>query len=99
VFRRRGGLNPILAAFRRRRVGASVEEVDLSWDKLLKAGATPVPCGWIRDPFGLWWQIVPRRLTELITDKNPENVKAATDAMVRMVKLDVATLGRAHAEG
>jgi len=40
--------------------------VDEYWDKRLKAGATPTACGWIKDPFGLSWQIVPRRFTELI---------------------------------
>ena len=71
-------------------------EVDDYWDKLLKAGATPTACGWIKDPFGLSWQIVPRRFTELIRDNDPKKVKAVMDAMMTMVKLDVAALERAY---
>jgi len=72
------------------------KEVDRYWNALLKAGATPSQCGWIRDPFGLSWQIVPRRFIELIGDKNPKKVKAVVDAMMKMVKLDVATLEKAY---
>jgi predicted 3-demethylubiquinone-9 3-methyltransferase (glyoxalase superfamily) len=71
-------------------------EVDEYWDKLVKAGATPTACGWIKDPFGLSWQIVPRRFMELIGDKNPKKVKAVIDAMMTMKKLDVAALERAY---
>lgn len=74
-------------------------EVDAYWDKLVKAGATPTACGWIKDPFGLSWQIVPRRFMELIRDRNPAKVKAVMDAMLKMVKLDVAALERAYEEG
>lgn len=73
-------------------------EVDEYWDKLVAAGATPIQCGWIKDPFGLSWQIVPRRFMELVSDANPRKVKAVIDAMMQMVKLDVAALERAYAE-
>lgn len=73
-------------------------EVDAYWDKFLAAGATPSQCGWITDPFGVTWQIVPRRFMELIRDRNPTKVKAVMDAMLTMVKLDVAALERAYAE-
>jgi len=73
-------------------------EVDEYWDKLVKAGATPTACGWIKDPFGLSWQIVPRRFMELIRDTNAKKVKAVMDAMMTMVKLDVAALERAYEE-
>lgn len=73
-------------------------EVDEYWDKLVEAGATPTQCGWIKDPFGLSWQIVPRRFTELIADPDPKKVKAVIDAMMTMVKLDVAELERAYRE-
>jgi predicted 3-demethylubiquinone-9 3-methyltransferase (glyoxalase superfamily) len=73
-------------------------EVDEYWDKLVTAGATPTQCGWIKDPFGISWQIVPRRFTELIGDPNPRKVKAVMEAMMTMVKLDVAELERAYAE-
>ena len=55
-------------------------------------------CGWIKDPFGLIWQIVPRRFTELISDQDPRKVNAETDAMMTMVKLNVAELERAYDE-
>jgi predicted 3-demethylubiquinone-9 3-methyltransferase (glyoxalase superfamily) len=73
-------------------------EVDLYWEKLLAAGATPTQCGWIKDPFGLSWQIVPRRFVELLADEDPKKVKAVVDAMLEMQKLDVAALERAHAQ-
>lgn len=74
------------------------KEVDEYWDKLVRAGAKPTQCGWINDPFGLSWQIVPRRFAELIGDKNPKKVKAVIDAMMTMIKLDVAALEKAYAE-
>ncbi len=73
-------------------------EVDEYWDKLVKAGAKPIQCGWIRDPFGLSWQIVPRRFMEMIRDKEPRRVKAVMAAMMTMVKLDVAALEQAYNE-
>lgn len=73
-------------------------EVDLYWDRLLKAGSKPTQCGWINDPFGLSWQIVPRRFVELIRDPDPKKVKAVIDAMLTMKKLDVAALEKAHAK-
>ena len=72
-------------------------EVDAYWDKLVKAGATPTACGWIKDQFGLSWQIVPRRFMELIGDTDARKVKAVMAAMLTMVKLDVAALERAYA--
>ncbi len=77
---------------------ADQAEVDRYWEALVKAGATPTACGWIKDPFGLSWQIVPRRFTELIADKDPKKVKAVMAAMMEMVKLDVAGLERAYQE-
>jgi predicted 3-demethylubiquinone-9 3-methyltransferase (glyoxalase superfamily) len=71
-------------------------EVDEYWNKLVKAGATKMQCGWIKDQFGLSWQIVPKRFIELIRDKNPAKVKAVMDAMMKMEKLDVAALERAY---
>ena len=75
---------------------ADQAEVDEYWDKLVQAGATPTACGWIKDPFGLSWQIVPRRFTELIRDRDPKKVQAVMAAMMTMVKLDVAALQRAY---
>lgn len=72
------------------------EEVDEYWNKLISAGATPLQCGWITDQFGLTWQIVPRRFTELISDNNPKKVQGVMEAMMKMVKLDVAALESAY---
>ena len=71
-------------------------EVDEYWDKLVRAGATPIQCGWIKDPFGVSWQVVPRRFTELIRDTDSTKVKAVMDAMMTMVKLDVGALEEAY---
>ena len=71
-------------------------EVDEYWNKLVSAGATPSQCGWITDQFGITWQIVPRRFMELISDDNPQKVQAVMDAMLTMVKLDVAALEKAY---
>lgn len=73
-------------------------EVDRYWERIIAAGGTPVRCGWITDPFGVSWQIVPRRFMELIADENPKKVQAVMEAMMGMVKLDVAGLERAHRE-
>lgn len=72
------------------------EEVDEYWSKFLHAGATPSQCGWITDPFGITWQIVPRRFMELISDENPQKVQAVMEAMMKMIKLDVADLEKAY---
>lgn len=72
------------------------QEVDEYWDALVNAGATPLQCGWITDQFGVTWQIVPRRFTELISDQNRQKVQAVMDAMMTMVKLDVEALERAY---
>lgn len=72
------------------------EEVDEYWNKLVTAGATPLQCGWITDPFGVTWQIVPRRFMELINDQNPQKVQAVMKAMMTMVKLDVVALDSAY---
>jgi predicted 3-demethylubiquinone-9 3-methyltransferase (glyoxalase superfamily) len=71
-------------------------EVDEYWNKLVSAGATPSQCGWITDQFGVTWQIVPRRFMELIADQNPKKVQAVMEAMMTMVKLDVAALEKAY---
>ena len=71
-------------------------EVDDYWNKLVSAGATPVQCGWITDPFGLTWQIVPKRFLELIRDENKTKVQAVMAAMMKMVKLEVAALEKAY---
>jgi predicted 3-demethylubiquinone-9 3-methyltransferase (glyoxalase superfamily) len=71
-------------------------EVDRYWEAIIKAGGKPTQCGWINDPWGVSWQIVPKRFMELIADKDPKKVKAVFDAMMKMIKLDVATLEAAY---
>ncbi|MFN7731317.1 MAG: VOC family protein [Pirellula sp.] len=71
------------------------KEVDHYWERLVSAGATPLQCGWITDPFGVTWQIVPKRFMELIADENPNKVQAVMQAMMTMIKLDVETLEKA----
>lgn len=73
-------------------------EVDRYWDALVQAGAKPVQCGWITDPFGISFQIVPKRFMELMSDPDPKKSRAVVAAMMKMVKLDLAALERAHSE-
>ena len=73
------------------------EEIDIYWRKLTENGGEESMCGWLKDRFGVSWQIVPAVLFELISDSDPEKAKRATDAMLQMQKLDIAALKRAHA--
>jgi predicted 3-demethylubiquinone-9 3-methyltransferase (glyoxalase superfamily) len=68
------------------------DEVDHYWDGLLADGGEPVQCGWLIDKFGLSWQVVPRRLQELMSSSEPEVAKRVTQAMLKMIKLDIAEL-------
>jgi predicted 3-demethylubiquinone-9 3-methyltransferase (glyoxalase superfamily) len=70
-------------------------EVDRLWDALTADGGEPGPCGWLKDRFGLSWQIVPRQLNELVGDPDPERARRAMEAMLKMGKIDVAELQRA----
>jgi predicted 3-demethylubiquinone-9 3-methyltransferase (glyoxalase superfamily) len=70
-------------------------EVDELWAKLTADGGQPSQCSWLTDKFGLSWQIVPRRLPQLLNDKDPEKAKRAMQAMMKMSKIDVAELERA----
>jgi predicted 3-demethylubiquinone-9 3-methyltransferase (glyoxalase superfamily) len=74
-------------------------EVDRLWDALTADGGEPGPCGWLKDRFGLSWQIVPRQLNELVSDADPERARRAMEAMLRMGKIDVAELQRAADAG
>ncbi len=72
------------------------EEIDYYWDRLTDGGEEG-PCGWLKDRYGLSWQIVPTRLTELVSDPDPEKSERAMRAMLDMKKIDIATLERAAA--
>ena len=71
-------------------------EVDRLWDALTADGGKPVQCGWLKDRYGLSWQIVPRALTRMLTGPDKAGAKRAMLAMMEMVKLDVAELERAY---
>jgi predicted 3-demethylubiquinone-9 3-methyltransferase (glyoxalase superfamily) len=74
----------------------SQQEVDYYWEKLSAGGGEPGPCGWLKDRFGVSWQIVPRVLSELLGDKDPARSERVMKAMLRMGKIDIAGLERAY---
>lgn len=71
-------------------------EVDSYWSKLTANGGEEGPCGWLKDPFGLSWQIVPTALGQMLSDPTHGNSAAAVEAMLKMKKLDIATLQKAY---
>ena len=70
-------------------------EVDRLWDTLTADGGEPGPCGWLKDRFGLSWQIVPRELNEMMEDPDPDRARRAMEAMLQMGKIEVDELRRA----
>ena len=74
------------------------EEVDYYWNALTEGGEES-QCGWLKDKFGLSWQVIPRRLYELLQDEDPEKASRVMQAMLQMVKIDIAELERAYAQG
>jgi predicted 3-demethylubiquinone-9 3-methyltransferase (glyoxalase superfamily) len=72
------------------------DEVDYYWNKFTEEGEESV-CGWLKDKYGVSWQIIPDGLIELIGDSDPEKAKRATEAMLSMKKLDIARIEKAHA--
>jgi predicted 3-demethylubiquinone-9 3-methyltransferase (glyoxalase superfamily) len=74
---------------------ADQEEVDYYWEKLSEGGSEG-PCGWLKDQYGLSWQVVPRILPELLQGDDPAKAGAAMQAMMQMSKLDVARLQAAY---
>ncbi len=70
-------------------------ELDALWTKLLQGGKAQ-QCGWLKDPFGLSWQIVPSMLGPMLQDKDPARSKRVMQAMLKMVKLDIQALKRAY---
>jgi len=73
----------------------SQAEVDELWDRLSEGGQTQ-QCGWLKDKFGLSWQIIPSALPELMSDPDPEKSRRVTEAMLQMTKIDIAKLRQAH---
>jgi len=71
------------------------EEVDELWDNL-SAGGELMQCGWLKDKFGVSWQIIPKTLGELLGDKDPEKSQRVLKAMMKMIKIDVEGLRRAY---
>ena len=71
---------------------ADQAEVDRYWDALIEGGGEPGPCGWLKDRFGLSWQVIPRRLQELLDGDDRAAAGRAMEAMLRMSKLEVAEL-------
>ncbi len=71
-------------------------ELDRYWSALLEGGGKPQACGWLIDRFGVRWQIVPAMLDELMRDDDAARSKRVADAMLKMVKLDIAVLQQAY---
>ena len=71
------------------------DEIDRYWNALLEGGS-PEQCGWLKDRFGLSWQIVPAVLGDMMTDPDRAKAKRAADAMLKMVKFDIAALKAAY---
>jgi predicted 3-demethylubiquinone-9 3-methyltransferase (glyoxalase superfamily) len=74
----------------------SQEEVDYFWNKLTADGGQESQCAWLKDKYGLSWQIVPRVLMEMLGDKDPQKAQRVMEAMLQMKKIDIATLQRAY---
>ena len=72
------------------------EEVDYYWNAL-SAGGEEGPCGWLKDKYGVSWQVTPTVLIDMISDPDPEKAKRDTQAMLAMTKFDIAALQKAHA--
>jgi predicted 3-demethylubiquinone-9 3-methyltransferase (glyoxalase superfamily) len=75
----------------------SQQEVDALWEKLT-AGGSEEQCGWLKDKFGLSWQIIPTVLGKMLTDKDQKKANAALQAMLKMKKIDIEGLQRAYAK-
>jgi len=72
------------------------DEVDYFWEKLTEGGKE-VACGWLKDKFGLSWQVVPKVLFEMLSGADPEKAQRVTRAFLQMKKFDIAALERAYA--
>jgi predicted 3-demethylubiquinone-9 3-methyltransferase (glyoxalase superfamily) len=70
-------------------------EVDRLWEALIESGGSPGQCGWLKDRYGMSWQITPRQLGEMLGDPDAERARRAMEAMLTMSKIDVAAMRRA----
>jgi predicted 3-demethylubiquinone-9 3-methyltransferase (glyoxalase superfamily) len=86
-----GPLDPFNHAFSVMVECDTQDEIDRLWDALREGGSTE-QCGWLKDRWGLSWQIAPKRLRELMNDPDPAKVKRVTEAMMKLVKLDIEPL-------
>ena len=75
------------------------EEIDEYWTKLIQGGGAPGPCGWLKDKFGVSWQVAPTALKEMLADPDPVKSERVMEAMLNMQKLDLHTLKQAYQEG
>jgi predicted 3-demethylubiquinone-9 3-methyltransferase (glyoxalase superfamily) len=75
---------------------ATQKEVDYFWSKLTAQGGQEGPCGWLKDRFGLSWQVVPNQLIEMMLDKDAKKVARVTNAFLQMKKFDIEALKRAY---
>ena len=73
-------------------------EVDNLWKKLSGNGGEEGQCGWVKDRFGVWWQIIPTALGELMNDPDPDRAHRVREAMLKMRKIDIEGLKRAYAQ-
>jgi predicted 3-demethylubiquinone-9 3-methyltransferase (glyoxalase superfamily) len=71
-------------------------EVDRYWDALIKGGGAPSVCGWLKDRFGVSWQVVPRQLSEMLESPDRDAAERAMQAMLEMTKIEVAKLQEAY---
>lgn len=72
-------------------------EVDYYWDALMAGGGAPSACGWLKDKFGYSWQVTPSILPPMLMDPDTNKAKRAMEAMMGMIKLDIAALQKAYA--
>jgi predicted 3-demethylubiquinone-9 3-methyltransferase (glyoxalase superfamily) len=72
------------------------EEVDELWEKLMAGGGSPQRCGWLKDKYGLSWQIIPKALGEMLGDKDPQKSQRVMQAMLQMNKIDIQRLKEAY---
>jgi predicted 3-demethylubiquinone-9 3-methyltransferase (glyoxalase superfamily) len=72
------------------------QEIDEFWSKLITSGGAPSRCGWLKDKFGLSWQIIPNALSRMLSDKDPAKSQRVMNAMLQMDKLDLNRLQQAY---